>query len=60
MPHTIVHYTVKPGDTLYSIAAQILGDGDRWPAIANLNGIQNPDQISPGQVINILRTAPDF
>ena len=28
---------VRPGDSLWSIAAALLGDGDDWPAIAALN-----------------------
>jgi DNA-binding SARP family transcriptional activator len=30
-------YVVRPGDSLWSIAATQLGDGDDWPAIAALN-----------------------
>ena len=30
-------YVVRPGDSLWSIAAAQLGDGDDWPAIAALN-----------------------
>ena len=30
-------YEVRPGDSLWSIAAARLGDGDDWPAIAALN-----------------------
>jgi DNA-binding SARP family transcriptional activator len=30
-------YVVRPGDSLWSIAAALLGDGDDWPAIAALN-----------------------
>jgi DNA-binding SARP family transcriptional activator len=30
-------YVVRPGDSLWSIAAARLGDGDDWPAIAALN-----------------------
>jgi nucleoid-associated protein YgaU len=54
MPQKIIHYTVKPGDTLYSIAAQKLGNGNEWHAIAELNEIQNPKLIRPGQDLEIL------
>ena len=30
-------YVVRPGDSLWSIAAALLGDGDDWPAIAAVN-----------------------
>jgi DNA-binding SARP family transcriptional activator len=37
-------YVVRPGDSLWSIAAAQLGDGDDWPAIAALNlGRAMPD-----------------
>jgi nucleoid-associated protein YgaU len=31
-------YTVMAGDTLYGIAARLLGDPSQWLAIAELNG----------------------
>jgi hypothetical protein len=33
----VVSYVVRPGDSLWSIAATQLGDGDDWPAIAAVN-----------------------
>lgn len=43
-------YTVKPGDTLWDIAATQLGDGDRYPEIADLNhGITQPDGTALGE-----------
>ena len=37
-------YVVQPGDSLYSIAEHLLGDGARYKEIANLNyGVQQPD-----------------
>ena len=30
-------YVVRPGDSLWSIATALLGDGDDWPAIAAVN-----------------------
>src|SRR5688572_20198078 len=43
-------YTVVPGDTLSSIAARF---GTTYQAIAQLNGIANPNLIFAGQVLRI-------
>lgn len=46
-------YTVKSGDTLWGIAKTILGNGNRYNEIYNLNKdkIQSPNLIFPGQVL---------
>lgn len=48
-------YTVKPGDTLFSIAFQKLGSGSLWPSIfagsTLLSG--DPNVVTPGEVLNI-------
>ncbi|MGE0555625.1 MAG: LysM peptidoglycan-binding domain-containing protein [Gemmatimonadales bacterium] len=48
-------YTVKPGDTLRSIAREVLGDGERWRDIFEWNSdkLSNPNQIEPGQVLRL-------
>src|SRR5215472_8971400 len=50
-------YTVQPGDSLFSIAQQFFGDGNKWPLIydyCNSQVIgQNPDLIHPGAVLYI-------
>lgn len=46
-------YTVQPGDTLWAIAEQFYGDGNRYPEIAGASGIDNPDLIQPGQLLTI-------
>lgn len=46
-------YTVKPGDTLYSIARSQLGTDKRVKEIIKLNPGIDPDKIKPGQVINL-------
>lgn len=46
-------YTVKRGDTLSKIAAQLLGSYKRYPEIAKLNGIRDPNRINTGQVLKI-------
>lgn len=48
-----VTYTVKSGDTLWAIAQKYLGSGSRYPEIAVLNAIANPNLIYPGQVFTI-------
>ncbi len=46
-------HTVVSGDTLWHIAKRYLGDGARYPEIAKLNNIKNPNLIYPGQVFKI-------
>ncbi|MGV0991844.1 MAG: LysM peptidoglycan-binding domain-containing protein [Mycobacterium sp.] len=46
-------HTVVSGDTLFNIAKEYLGDGNRYTELAAHNGIANPDHIEVGQVINI-------
>ncbi|MDR3068412.1 MAG: LysM peptidoglycan-binding domain-containing protein, partial [Cellulomonas sp.] len=43
-------YTVQDGDSLWLIAENLLGDGNRWPEIAALNPevAEHPDLIFPG------------
>ncbi|MBF2052449.1 MAG: LysM peptidoglycan-binding domain-containing protein [Candidatus Sericytochromatia bacterium] len=48
-------YTVKKGDSLWSIAGAQLGDNNQWPVLFALNKsqIKNPDLIYPGQVLTV-------
>ncbi len=48
-------YTVKPGDTLSSIAQRFYGSPARWQWLyqANRSVIKNPDVIYAGEVLNI-------
>lgn len=46
-------YTIKPGDTLWAIAARFLGSGREYPAIAAANDIANPNLIFPGTILTI-------
>ena len=48
------NYTIKSGDTLWTICKKKLGDGAKWKEIAKLNGIDNPYNIQPGQVIRFV------
>ena len=48
-------YTIKAGDTLFTIAAQLLGDGNRWKEIAHPDGAPYTEEqgrnIHPGEVV---------
>lgn len=46
------HVTVKPGDTLWGLAATHLGDGARWRDIATLNHLGDRT-IRPGQQLRL-------
>jgi len=52
---TVEYYEVKKGDSLWKIAQNAYGDGNRHPDIfeANKEVIQNPDLIFPGQMLRI-------
>ena len=47
-------YTVQPGDTLSGIAAKY---GTTYQNLAAINGIGDPNQIWPGQVLKVTGTA---
>jgi nucleoid-associated protein YgaU len=46
-------YTVKRGDTLYSIARTRYGDGKQWQKIVAANPGLRPEGLKVGQTINI-------
>ncbi|KXG78292.1 LysM peptidoglycan-binding domain-containing protein [Thermotalea metallivorans] len=46
-------YTVKAGDSLWSICKRELGDGNQYKSVAGLNGIKNPSLIRVGQVLRL-------
>ena len=46
-------YTVKEGDTLFTIAEKYYDDGYKYPEIANANSLTNPDQLEKEQVLQI-------
>ncbi|MHB8320263.1 MAG: LysM peptidoglycan-binding domain-containing protein [Acidimicrobiales bacterium] len=56
-PEAVTDYVVQPGDSLWSIAAHLYGDGGDWPLIASLNlghvmvggtRFMDPSSIYPG------------
>jgi nucleoid-associated protein YgaU len=52
-------YTVKPGDTLWTIAVLELGNGKRWPELVTANQSLSGDEknLEVGAVLRIPRTA---
>ena len=49
------HYTVRPGDTLSSIARHEYGSAARWPALwwVNRDKVRNPETIMVGQRLKL-------
>jgi len=52
-------YRVEKDDYLGHIADRYLGDFDRYPELARLNKIRNPDRIHPGQLLRLPESAED-
>lgn len=48
-------YTVEPGDSLWSIAQSVYGDGDKWIEIAKANNLSHPSVIHHGNELTIPR-----
>lgn len=46
-------YTVKSGDYLSTICKRELGDANKWPEVAALNNLADPNKIYPGQVLKL-------
>ena len=51
-------YVIRRGETLSSIAGRLLGDRNRFWALARYNGIAVPEAAETGRVIRIPGTAP--
>lgn len=54
-PITEERYTVVKGDNLWNICLRAYGDGYRWPQIAKINNLKNPNLIHPGNVLTLPR-----
>lgn len=46
-------YTVKNGDTLWNICRRELGSESEYSRVVQLNQLDNPNEIIPGQVIRL-------
>ena len=46
-------YTVKDGDTMWTIAQSQLGNGAEYQKILDANGLKESDTLAPGTVIKI-------
>lgn len=54
-PSVPLRYTVKKGDTLWSIASHFLRDSYQWPELWYVNPkVKNPHQIFPGEVLELV------
>jgi nucleoid-associated protein YgaU len=54
-PGEFIRHRVVRGDTLWHIAKHYLGDPFRYPQLARLSRIDNPDLIYPGDLVTIER-----
>jgi 5'-nucleotidase len=50
---TKARYTIKKGDSLWSIAEAKYGDGHKWKRIAAANPKLNPNRVQAGQTITL-------
>jgi len=55
VPPASGHYTVQPGDTLFSIAMRF---GTTVSSLVSVNGLPNPNYIFVGQVLTVPGSAP--
>ena len=51
--HELTEYVTQQDDTLWALARRFLGDGSRWPEIAELNGNLDPKTVCEGMLLKI-------
>lgn len=51
----VINHTVKPGETLWSIAQSYYEDGKLWTRIAEENNLRRPALLTPGLKLKIVR-----
>lgn len=56
----IQHYTVKSGDTLWTVAEAVYGDGRRYEELLELNSELDPTKIKPGLELVIAHSVTDL
>ena len=52
-PNATQTYTVQPGDNLSKISKHFYGDPNKYPKIAQANGLDDPDKIRAGMELKI-------
>ena len=48
-----VDFTVVRADTLYDLSHNVFVSPVAWHEVARINGLRNPDRITPGQVLRV-------
>lgn len=48
-------YVIAQGDTLWSIAVKLYGDGYKWVSLAQANNLSNPNVIHVGNVLRFIK-----
>jgi len=49
----LLDFTIVRADTLYDLSHNVFASPSAWREIARINGLRNPDRITPGQVLRI-------
>ncbi len=52
-PESPTKYTVAKGDSLWKIAEQTYGEGEKWNEISKANKLRNPDLIQVGEELEL-------